>query len=389
MFKKITFILLIFVFSTNIIFAATNKDIIKTFRKIVSISEIQIKTPSVVEVEIPKQIYSSNFAVSNLTQNKFEPYAVVFNNDYTEKTPQNITATGISNSRVLFDANFNTFAQFDVDDNGNGYTEISYSFDESIRSNSLYISLEQFVSMPNYVTIKTVEGDQEKIVVSKVKPSGNLINFAETSSKNWKVEISYSQPLRINELQIKDLTQKENTRFIRFLAQPENKYEILAEPDLVLNQNISERPNLYSNDGIVKSRVVEVKDNPNFVLADTDNDNIPDINDNCVNISNSDQLDVNENGRGDVCDDFDKDGVINSKDNCVNDPNSNQTDTDLDGKGDTCDNEESRFTEKYPWIVWGGIIFAGLIFLTMFGIAITKVRKNKELEDQIKNQGVK
>jgi hypothetical protein len=389
MHKKITFIILTFIVSTNFVLSATNEDVIKTFRKIISVSEVQIGTPSIVEIEIPKQIYSSSFAVSNLTQNRFEPYLIISKNDYRELLPSKISAIGGSNPNALFDGNFETFTQFDLDENGYGYTEINYSFDENIKSNSIYLSLEQYVSMPNYVTIKTTVDGQEKIVVSKVRPNGNVINFAETVSQNWKIEISYSQPLRINELQIKDLTQKESPKVLRFLAQPNNKYEILAEPDLILNQNTSERPDLYSNDGIVKGSVVEVKDNSNFVLADTDGDGIPDINDNCVSIYNPDQSDINNNNRGDVCDDFDKDGIINSLDNCPNEPNVDQKDTDNDGIGDACDDEESRFTEKYPWIVWGGIIFAGLIFLTMFGIAITKVRKNKELEDQIKNRGVK
>ena len=49
--------------------------------------------------------------------------------------------------------------------------------------------------------------------------------------------------------------------------------------------------------------------------------------------------------------------VVNSQDNCVNEPNRNQRDTDSDGIGDVCDQEESRITEKYPWIPWLGIGF--------------------------------
>lgn len=45
---------------------------------------------------------------------------------------------------------------------------------------------------------------------------------------------------------------------------------------------------------------------------DRDNDGVQDSRDNCPKISNSDQLDTDEDGRGDVCDlDIDGDGIKN------------------------------------------------------------------------------
>lgn len=61
--------------------------------------------------------------------------------------------------------------------------------------------------------------------------------------------------------------------------------------------------------------------------------------DNCAEIPNSGQEDINANGIGDVCDsDADSDGKPNDMDNCPLVPNPNQSDTDADGKGDACDN---------------------------------------------------
>jgi len=96
-----------------------------------------------------------------------------------------------------------------------------------------------------------------------------------------------------------------------------------------------------------------------------DSDGVPDIRDNCVSVSNSDQQDINNNGRGDACDDFDQDGIINSKDNCPDNPNRDQRDTDSDGVGDVCDKEESRITERYPWIPWVGIGFAAVVLIVL------------------------
>ena len=63
---------------------------------------------------------------------------------------------------------------------------------------------------------------------------------------------------------------------------------------------------------------------------DIDGDGIPNSQDNCPCVANSDQLDS------------DGDGVGNACDNCPNTPNPDQKDSDGDGFGDACDN--CRFT---------------------------------------------
>ena len=50
---------------------------------------------------------------------------------------------------------------------------------------------------------------------------------------------------------------------------------------------------------------------------DTDGDGVLDSLDNCPLIANTDQLDTDEDGIGDVCDlDDDGDGVLDTLDNC-------------------------------------------------------------------------
>lgn len=73
-------------------------------------------------------------------------------------------------------------------------------------------------------------------------------------------------------------------------------------------------------------------------LSDYDLDNIDDESDNCPFIYNPNQIDLNQNGIGDVCDhtDTDMDGYPDSFDNCPDTPN-DQTDVDNDGIGDDCD----------------------------------------------------
>jgi len=71
---------------------------------------------------------------------------------------------------------------------------------------------------------------------------------------------------------------------------------------------------------------------------DTDNDGVPDGEDNCQFNVNPSQRDVDGDDIGDACDDDkDGDGIDNAIDNCQTTVNPSQQDTDRDGKGDACD----------------------------------------------------
>jgi hypothetical protein len=84
-------------------------------------------------------------------------------------------------------------------------------------------------------------------------------------------------------------------------------------------------------------------------VFDEDDDGIPDSEDNCVSISNPDQVNSDDDQYGDDCDtcifesnadqaDTDEDGYGDTCDVCPDYSDPNQTDTDEDGYGDACDN---------------------------------------------------
>ena len=70
---------------------------------------------------------------------------------------------------------------------------------------------------------------------------------------------------------------------------------------------------------------------------DSDEDGIPDSQDNCPLVTNPNQADADHDGVGDACetDDSDQDGYPDNIDNCPLIPN-DQTDSDHDGIGDAC-----------------------------------------------------
>jgi len=79
--------------------------------------------------------------------------------------------------------------------------------------------------------------------------------------------------------------------------------------------------------------------------ADTDSDGILDPDDNCVDVANPDQADLDEDGLGDLCDDdLDGDGALNEDDAFPSDPNET-ADSDDDGVGDNADVFPSDPTE--------------------------------------------
>ncbi|NPU91032.1 MAG: hypothetical protein HPY82_03895 [Gammaproteobacteria bacterium] len=90
------------------------------------------------------------------------------------------------------------------------------------------------------------------------------------------------------------------------------------------------------NDGV--SDTTEATNGTNPLLADTDSDTVNDGSDNCGLISNTDQLNSDNDATGNVCDaDDDNDTVADANDNCPLVSNGNQADGNDNGVGDACE----------------------------------------------------
>jgi len=358
------------------------------FQKYKDVSTIGVKVPTVVEVPFSEDFANRfNFAVLDTEANIFQPYYFIEKRSVA-RTPISVVVNGgASVGSNMLDGDTNTFTEFTLPESEQGQTQLILTSAKPITMSSITLFLEQYVALPTSIEIRVRTESGEKIVLARSRMNNSMVVFPKTTSSEWTIALTYGQPLRITELVLREEgADSVASRSLRFLAQPKHNYRVYFDADRSVQMRVGEAGNLSSNTDVLVIRASQSQINDGYVIADTDGDSIPDIRDNCVSASNMDQVDENANGRGDVCDDFDKDGVVNSTDNCPNEPNLNQADIDGDKIGDICDKEESRVTEKYTWLPWAGMGFAGLVLLVLFTITARSMM-TKKVDDGGENLG--
>lgn len=363
-------------------------EIVTAFRQLIDISP-QIKTPTVVQVPLTDIFLERHdFAILDQTTSTFEPY-LFRQTTQLQPAPLTVTSTAAAdNINLLVDNNVKTDVQFDVTDSGLDTVQLTLISPRLITASGLSALLSPNVALPTHVEVRATVDGTDKIVVARQAMLHSTVHWPTTVASRWTVTFTYGQPLRIAELRlIEEDTATDTVQSVRFLAQPEHTYRIYLDADRsVTEPHHGEAANLQSEIDVVSLAASSPQANPAYIIADSDSDGTPDINDNCVSDANPDQLDANNNGRGDFCDDFDKDGVINNRDNCRDNPNRNQADIDGDGSGDACDDQESRLTEANPWLPWAAMglavgVVIGLFALTAHGMRTKKASSPNDSND--------
>jgi len=353
---------------------ATPSPELSVFKNSYSVNEPEISLPTVVKAFVPND-QKFGVAVVEEKENKFQPVVVVEKEETVSISTKVTDSSAVRGDEENFtDKDFSTSAEFNLDeDNGEAYVTLKYS--EPITSSALNLALEEHVALPYKISIDAKVDDKWITALALTNMYDTMITFPQRTAKEWKIYLTHGQPLKIREITFVNdnaKTTNENTAVV-WLARPGETYRLYVDAAAYPQIKTGESGDLLENpDSIVELSLDEIQKNPFFKEPDDDEDAIPNILDNCVNISNQDQKDLDENGRGDACEDHDKDGVIDSKDNCPDHQNSYQQDEDSDGLGDACDSEESRATENKPWIPWAAMGFAAIV---VFAVIIHAARK--------------
>lgn len=229
--------------------------------------------------------------------------------------------------------------------------------------------------LPRNVEIYVNEPSGERTLVH-AGVSMKDIAIPATMGVSFDIVVDYDAPVVFSDITIQTLlTQQQaiSERYVRFLAEPGMSYYVLTATGSGYKPLASPLGYQYSSGSATKVNA-SFESNPWFVGQDTDHDGIPDLKDNCSNIINPDQKDLDANGIGDVCEDPDRDNTPNSLDNCPNVYNPDQRDTDTDKVGDVCDSVDNRVGQQEPWLKW--VSFA-VVALTI-GALLYSVRKEEK-----------
>ncbi|MFZ2522553.1 MAG: thrombospondin type 3 repeat-containing protein [Minisyncoccia bacterium] len=353
---------------------------ISGFRNYAEIPSLNLKIPTEVTVYINAPDISSSFVgVFDKSTNMFVYNLLV---DYADLG--RIMKIENNNNLLYFnlhDSNFGTFSDFSIDGNGVGKTVLHVEFTKPINSSSITVSFDKNVSLPDLVSLVAKDDlGKDIILINKMKPTSNILNFPRTKSSKWAIAMDFSQPLRITEFNFNNEVISLNRKGVKFIALPDHTYTLYLNQEVPTQvfsgQNV---PVIYTNSESPRSLgPLQVLSNERFSPADGDKDGIPNYADNCQNVSNYDQLDVDNNGTGNLCEDYDKDRVLNYTDNCAETVNYDQRDTDGDLVGDACDPDESRLTEKYPIVVWFSLGLSALVFIGLLYNVLKKVKSSSD-----------
>jgi|GEM_PF-5600268 len=232
--------------------------------------------------------------------------------------------------------------------------------------NSLVFDIPPHIARPDRISVGysnegRVEMFLDKIPYTGSVPLGGVIGN-ESNTNTFVIMFHTSNLFALSEVRAySDTTIEQQTNAVLFV-EPNSEYKIYVDPYFGATQSeASTRP--LNTDKATKTIVPESKqDNPLF-RDDYDADGLSDSVDLCPRVADASNADIDNNGRGDICEDKDQDGKVTAKDNCPSVYNPNQNDVDADGLGDACDTNDSRTTENMPYLM-------GLLFVSVAGVLL-------------------
>lgn len=361
---------------------AASPELLSHFPYVVEVpGDSTFKTPRIVELRLNDPHLADGVAVVSREHNTLEPVEV--EEDYYDDFIYDSPDLSPKEATKMHDGHLATYAQFPYEsDWGEPEKRVDYIVKVYSRVpvtfHQVELVLPPNVALPNLVAVRDAEKDQN--VLAPVPMRSATIVFPPTQTRKLELTFFLTQPLRIAEIRARAEEYPLEGVSVRFIARPNESYLVYLGAAVPVVTSYPQRPfNLPVRQEIqVTSK--NLMPNQLFRKEDSDHDGIPDSDDNCPSISNPKQEDtIPSDPRGDICEDWDSDGVINELDNCPSVHNPRQIDTDGDEVGDACDEEESRVSERYPWVPWVSFGIAAAVLAILFHLALReRVRLARE-----------
>lgn len=235
-----------------------------------------------------------------------------------------------------------------TDYNKNTYIEL-----HSINKNEIILSFDEILEKNNFnfVFDYSTNNYTPSYYISVDKNTWNLVKKEDLENFSFKylkiVFLSNTKESFLENIKIYELyfPKKSDTFLVKSFNNSDieiySKFNCKDKDFDILSSN-------YNNFSINKdTKTIELTKeiNPKYNVyskIDTDNDWVEDDLDNCKNIYNPDQSDINGDGVWDMCSDDDKDWIIWYYDNCPNVYNPDQKDINRNGIWDVCEFDKDK-----------------------------------------------
>lgn len=336
------------------------------FKTVYVIESQNVQQPIIAEIQ--NVTTSSGYAIVD-NEGTIIPSQV--KREKTSIAPLSVTActTTCTPAPALSDNTTGTTFDFPLSTTGTHVGKISIVYTEPVTTNSIVFATTNDSYIPNAFSL-VIDG---KHILNSI--SGNRAFFPMMTAKRIDIEFTYEQPIRFTEVGVGANFEEVNT--IRFVYEPGKTYQLFTAASGYGTAVPRPSIDLFNQTRVRAVMLGTGMNNSAYKEPDTDKDTIVDSKDNCPYVANKEQIDSDANGAGDACEDYDFDGVATYQDNCPKIANADQKDTDQDSKGDVCDGEESRLTEKFPWLPWMAVILV-LLTIVYMGYDLVKNKKSTE-----------
>jgi hypothetical protein len=332
------------------------------YERMIDFSVSGITTPKVVILETEEDLSGKTVLIDNATGEAIVHQIrrqTAAENQLLQPKVIDSSPLAQGSLNALLDRNSNTTLTFDSTKNEHF---LLFEFPQPVSLSQVYIDLDREVIYPKRMALDADFGDGQMQRFIDWKDFSNRFSFPEVSVKQLKLKLISPHFLRLVDIHFRNKTiiSTEVNQLI-FFAREGGDYRLYFQDHFGSKTYTPKKRQPLSVDS--KTTRLSLQDsvqNPGFD-NDFDKDGLDDRIDLCPKVADSENTDLDKNGRGDFCEDPDQDRVLSYEDNCPFFYNPDQADKDLDQIGDACDDANDQATESMPYLLWIVFILGALI----------------------------